>query len=523
MASLVEKHQQREERGANMKVELFNQRQERQGLAQQQQQDGIMITLVNSDRENDYASAQRAATEAIQIGRETLDVTIRQGEQLRNAERIADETEYKLEKANRVLRGMTSWSGWIANKLSRDVEPPEYKQQPPPTGNSSTVLGPPKVYEHVPNTCGKAAQSLQNYHANLQVLEDCETPEQRETCTLICNNMYLQAVKEIDTVVQVGRTTTTNNSHVTTTSNKQQQQVIQNFISRLRDDLENLRNRQLVLQQLHRGMSMTTEGGVGVVKADHNRTELLGDAKGTVGNNKSNSNTPSSASASSPIDFVTAQQDEHLDSMAKHLNELGTLASHLNTSLASHTDTLESLDEKNDSMLYKTKMVTRRADRLIQNKSWVQEKAEFVMYATIQHTSSNKYLSVAPNNDSTVVLSTILNERCVFGIWKRKRLLGFQNQYNKRWIGQSLLLSQLTCSATTFGRREEWDIDNNVDDTNNWSTHPTTLLISSAGWGAGAYLLLDRNGDGTLPLIGGGGLDDKKLAPTWSIQEFHKK
>jgi broad-specificity NMP kinase len=61
-------------------------------------------------------------------------------------------------------------------------------------------------------------------------------------------------------------------------------------------------------------------------------------------------------------------QDDHLDSMARHLDELGSLATNLNASLAHHADTLENLDEKMESNLVKSNAVTRRTDRLIQKK-----------------------------------------------------------------------------------------------------------------------------------------------------------
>lgn len=469
---------------------LFTGKQQ-QGAAsalEQQQQQQLKNPLANYDRDAEYSSAQRAATEAIQVGRGALEAAVRQGEQLRNAESVAEETEYKLDRANRILRGMT-WSGWLANKFSRDVEPPDFT-----TGNANddttSTLGPPKVYERVPELCSTAAQSLQNYHANLQVLEDCETDEQRETGKLICDSMHQQAVRVV--------------SALKTSDEVASDSKAADFAARLEQDLHGLRNRQLVLQQRQRGLTST--GGLKPGIVDANRATLLNNAKGR-GNVDSRE--------PSPIDLITMQQEDHLDSMAKHLNELGALAGHLNLSLADQSETLESLDEKNDSMLFKSKMVTRRADQLIQKKSWIKEKAEFVQYASIQHNQSGRYLSVAPNQDSTLVLSTKLNERCIFGVWKRKSVMGLQNQYNKRWAGQTLL-GQLACSASTFGRREEWD----VDDENDWSN--TTLLIASAGWGTGGYLLLGRDGEGSLPLIGNGGLEDKKMAPTWCIQQFER-
>jgi hypothetical protein len=271
------------------------------------------------------------------------------------------------------------------------------------------------------------------------------------------------------------------------------------FVAGLKSDLEILRQRQLALQQMRRGLATP-----GASSADQ-KSKLMKDAD--------KSETDTKQELKSPLDHVAMQQEEHLNFMAKHLHELGSLAGNLNVTLSHHSETLDSLDDKNESMLFKTKMVTRRADRLIQKKSWIKEKPEFVMYAWIKHQSSGRYLSVAPNHDSTLVLSSILNERCIFGMWKRKGIVGLQNQYNMKWAGQSLL-GQLTCSANTFGRREEWDMDDDWTD--------TTLIVASAGWGHGGYLLLDEQHE-HLPVIGGGTLDDKKKAPKWTINLFEKK
>ena len=80
------------------------------------------MDLSSYDREEEYRAARRAGVEAVEIGRETLEAATRQGEQLANAEKMADETSYKLDKAGRMLRGMT-WSGWVANAFSGDLKP----------------------------------------------------------------------------------------------------------------------------------------------------------------------------------------------------------------------------------------------------------------------------------------------------------------------------------------------------------------------------------------------------------------
>jgi hypothetical protein len=274
------------------------------------------------DRQEGYLAAQRAGAEAVMIGRETLETVVRQGEQLQNAENLADETEYTLDRATRLLKGMT-WSGWLGNKFSRDVEPPEYKTEQP------DLAGPPKVYsyENAPHSCMAAAQAVQNYNANLQVLVTCETEEQKETCKLICDNMLQQAKMEV------------------TVLHQQDLQGAGDFPTRLQKDLKTLRVFQLNSQTPRSTPANATTNG-----------------KSSLFQGKSESLTPS------PTDIVERQQEEHLDAMSRHLGELGSLATNLNVSMSRQSDTLETLDGKSESMLFKSKMVTRRADRLIQKK-----------------------------------------------------------------------------------------------------------------------------------------------------------
>jgi hypothetical protein len=281
----------------------------------------------NYNREEEYLSARRSAVETVMVGRETLETAVRQGEQLRNAEHFADETEYKLDRAARLLKGMT-WSGWLSSKFNKDVQPPEYK-----TGEDEPNPGPPKVYESVPDSCYAAAQALQNYQANLQVLETCETEEQKVTCKLICDNMHQQASKEV------------------TALHQRELDDANDFPSRLQRDLNTLRRQQLKSERQSRGLTLTN------TTTNSDKSALFQGAK-----------TEPSAEQS-PSGTVAVQQEEHLDFMAGHLDELGSLASNLNESLQHQSSTLDLLDEKSESMLFKSKMVTRRSDRLIQKNT----------------------------------------------------------------------------------------------------------------------------------------------------------
>jgi hypothetical protein len=439
------------------------------------------------NREEEYSSAQRAATEAIHVGRTTLETAVQQGEQLQNAENAADDTEYKLDRAARLLREMT-WPGWLANKFSRDSEPPEYKNNN--SNNSQNRNGPPTVYENVPETVRQAAQAVQNYHANLLVLDACETEEQKETCVLICDNMLTVASKQIKALQH----------------QNQLDDISLGFSKRLAKDLGTLRERQHNSQR-YKGGSMTEITSNSKCNIDYkdkdkdNKIALFGNA-----HQQQQSSSLSYPAPQSPNDSVAFQQEEHLDSMALHLGELQSIAHNLNQSFEGQHTTLESLDTKSDSMLFKSRMVTRRTDRMIQKKSWVKDKPDFVSNVSFRHVKSGKYLAVSANFG--LVLSAKFNETCIFGFWKRQGIFGLQSKYSKRWVGQNLL-GNLACSSTAFGRREEWDADSD------WSETP--LLCSSAGWGNGGYILVQTKDESLL--IGGGGLEDKKRADLWCIAE----
>ena len=447
----------------------------------------------NYNRAEEYRLAQRAGAEAVNVGRETLATVVHQGEQLRNAENLADDTLYTVEKANRVLRGMT-WSGWLANKFSTPVNSPQYRNRNIEIKKQS-VLKPLKTYDSVPENCVAASQSVQNYHLNLQVLETCETEEQKGTCKLICENMYRQStikIKEASKLSETNRKVTNNTNCQSSGENDNSE----DFISKLKEDLSHLRHKQLVLQQVPLASATTTTAV--------DETKLFN-------NNSVNCNKGGKVPLSNE---VIALQDDHLNALSHQFRELGSLAGNISIIAEQHAEIVDSLDSKNETLHFKMNLMNRRTDQTLKKKSWGQQKAEFCFYAWIQNKTSGCYLSTAPNNDSALVLSNVLNEKCIFGIYKRGRVIGLQSKYNRRWVGRTMF-GTLSCNASSFNRQQEWETDG--DD---W--YDTTLLIVSGGWGIGGYLFVDNGGKGTQPIIGGGDFDSKKQAPKWEISEFNE-
>ena len=465
----------------------------RSGVQEQEQQ--------SYNRDEEYLSAQRAAHESLEIGRATLAQAQQQHEQLERASAIADDTNYTLDKAGRVLRGMT-WSGWVANKFSRDVAAPTAET----LQKSQKARAPPEVYENVPPVCATAAQAVQNYHANVKVLlsNSCETAEQRETMHIVCDTMHQQAqaaVQNLPTAVQAYRL-------------------------ELATDLNTLRARQRpgegasttattaapsLLSAVFVAPTAPARGNSTTAEA---RTALLGQSQAA--------GTTKTTQGSSPDDRIRLQQDEHLQTISQSLGELGNLAQNLQHSLHYQNETVNKLDTQSETILEKSQMVTRRADRLIQKKSWTPVKATLDRVVSIRHLATGQYLSITTNG--TVCLVPIFHpETCVFSLWKRQgKIFGLKNKYNDRWLGQNLLGS-LACSSWQFGRREEWEdvADTNNDDDEQWNS--TRLLCASAGWGAGGYLHVrtttsSKDSHHTV-VIGGLGIEERKKADLWSIAE----
>jgi hypothetical protein len=236
---------------------------------------------------------------------------------------MADHARFALDKSARVLRGMT-WSGWFANLVSKDIKEEDYLNSPKKTPTESLLS-----YEDVPEVGSKAAQAIQNLQANILVLEACETDEQRLTCVQVCDKMYTKAAQEVSQLHANGDDTSLG------------------LVKRFLIDLSTLRGR---LKACKRRITSSY--------AESSSTPSSTPVK------KSGAQTPSPVAK----DPIIAQQDEHLEFMSQNLGELSDIAHSLHESFANQSKLVDSLDEKTDEILDKTKMVTRRSDRLIQKK-----------------------------------------------------------------------------------------------------------------------------------------------------------
>ncbi|CAB9524885.1 expressed unknown protein [Seminavis robusta] len=446
-------------------------------------------------RQEEYLAARRAGAEAIEVGRETLETVSRQGEQLHHAEQMADETGYKLDKAGRILRGMT-WSGWVANIFSTDVKRQQDGTAQQQQGNDTLV---PSVYEDAPPVCRDAAQAVQNYNANLKVLTTCETDEQLETCHLICENMYRVALTEINKLL----------STTTTSEAMDMDETSRVFVQKLQKDLTNLRSRQQIKKRYYERQKKEAQA-----YAQSRETLQLGDTTAEQNNNNKPRNDVTKelvvATDDPQAQKLLDLQNQHLAGISQHLDELGNLALNLGEATEKQAAMVEILDTKSDTILDKSRMVTRRADRMIQQKAWTPAKPTFQSTITIQHVPTQKYLAIA--NGYLVLRSHLdTSESCIFEVWKRQgSIFGLLSKFNRKWVGQNMLGS-LECRASSFGRRQEFETEKE------WKATP--LLCASAGWGAGSYVVVSEK-DHVVNIAPTGSVTGR-VADLWCFREIH--
>lgn len=252
------------------------------------------------------------------------------------------------------------------------------------------------------------------------------------------------------------------------------------------------------------------------------------------------SSTPRTTPSPALLQLKQQKQDEHLDFIASNLGELGHLAQNLHEAVHMSNCTMDRLEDQSETILEQTKHVTRRADRLARHKKgWVSRAVssgvQLLGRVAIQDVESGRFVRVL---QGTVFLVPALDKTtCTMGVYSSQRvqagngygLVGIKNIAEGTWLGQSFFGS-LDASATTFGHRQEWEMDDGVvlasegetsrmtSDGNDNPARTTRLLCASAGWGNGGYLMV-----GLAPhyamTIGGSTVDDKKKAAVWRLVE----
>lgn len=480
----------------------------------------LSADAVLAQSQEEYKAAQRLAVESILVGRATAEAVEQQGEQLQRAEALADDTQYKLDKAARLLKGMT-WTGWASNLFAANIKPPENSSVSSSrlgvtdngTGMAASNVLSLEQYDSFPESCRGATQAIRNYNANIAVLKQCETEMEKETCTQICDSMYTAAIIQLEDLSTVSS--------------------IKAYVLQLQADLQLLRKRQTTNQEeIRMDQILATAESLSFFKSNDKQMDELFGRQSASSQLQTQQSQQDTSPKKSEITQQEQMQTEHLEVISACLGELGQIAHSLNRGLDQQRETIEALDTKSDNVLETSKMVGRRTERLIQTKSWTTTTSILCGTVSIRHLESGKYLAVLGGGD--LYLVNKLNPATgTFSLYKRpqqsghSKLVGLQSHNNRKWIGQSFLTGTLSCSANQFSRREEWEMDYSCPDaaavaatgggapTSSPFAESTRLLCASAGWGQGGYMQV-RVSDFAI-LIGGPSVAESKSAAQWMI------
>ena len=483
----------------------------------------------SQDKEHDeadtYLATRRLAAETVEVARATITQASHQTEQLENADRLADHNAYLLDKSARLLRGMT-WSGWVANMLSKDVKVEDY------VGNNGTsssnsrnqsaarmsgkdpsaMMQPPSAdaYAHLPPQFQPAAQAVVNYRCNLAVLAQCQTPQQVEACSSTCMELSNAVRKELRKAVGDG-----GGNGFLDMEEGRDREACEKLLKDL-EEADQVKKRLVVAataqrpqQQQQQQQQQSKQGGNSNGNA-HNRAArapITPHNSLAVGNGTANS----SATAAK-----ISQQDEHLDALSQNLTELQGIGEALNTTFQHQSGLLDSIHDKTDDLTDKTKVVRRKADRIVHRSKWIKNRPELVAWMTIRHVRSGLYLCAA--GDGGIKLGGFGGsdiQAAIFGKWRRKdsSVVGIQSKLTRNYVGQTML-GYLACSSSSYGRAQEWEIDHD-DDNNTGAGKGTAIMCVGANWGNGGWLEVNST-DGSVS-IGGSGTEAKKKAALWSI------
>ena len=159
---------------------------------------------------------------------------------------------------------------------------------------------------------------------------------------------------------------------------------------------------------------------------------------------------------------------------------------------------------------------------------WKIPRSDYKCSVILQHVPSENYLIIQPQHNNKLALSPDAHsDASIFDVYERRtpnkipfndandsdtvKMIGFCNRSTKKWLGQSKIFGAVACSTWTFGKNEEWELDDGMMDR-------TRILCASANWGSGGWLNIkyDEQHDCNFS-FGGYDASSKKSASLWNV------
>lgn len=439
---------------------------------------------------------QRQSNETIHIGRETIQTLSEQNETLEHIETLTDYQSYILEKGDRTLRDMT-WSGWLYNKFTSEPNyptPSDMNNGSEANDNSTkrrSINGEKKIQgandddpiydiptypEDLPKEAKPTAQSIQNYHCNILLLKHCTIPKEKQMCIDICERHK-------------------HNTHL----------CLQRFQTYYNDSIKGSSENENDYRMLLDSFSNTKMHLDSIV---HEYKTQPSEQKEEKPNNK--------------YKEIEDEQMNHIETISKDLQEITSLGKNINTMVVQQNEVISHVMDVNECNIEKTKLVNRRAERIMRRSQL--RSCDPVLFAivTIQYQPTKEFLSIDTSNDNNIIFNRKYSGIASrFSIWKIPQnsdytIIGIQSCLTNKCITKSKWNSNIYCSGGSFQNREEFEIDASTSSKNNNDQISTMLMCCSANYGNGGYVVIQEQNNGVKKLVAAS--KDDINGALWQIQ-----
>jgi hypothetical protein len=207
---------------------------------------------------------------------------------------------------------------------------------------------------NVPQEIQQQAWMVQNYEFNVKLLEKCQNEEEFNTCLEICNSLCRSAQKVLEDVKSLQEKR----------MGYDQDAPTRQAIFKLQRKLTQVKELQRVMMEQKKNAKWKG-GGTGNLQTSRQQEEYKTTFnKGAISNPKKSQ--PLWATTNDQaLQQRILDQEEHIDALQENINELLHNGISMGVSLTQQNQLLEKLDSGADELREETKMITRRADRLV--------------------------------------------------------------------------------------------------------------------------------------------------------------
>lgn len=486
----------------------------------------------------------------MQYANETLRVLEQQGESLSHASDLMSTQDYMLSRSDRILRGMSSWGGWLSNKLTSDKyedptsraaieakerirrsslqsglaagarsssEPASYSSGDAATASSQQLPQVPPLYTYSGGSpsLSKAADALSSYRANVLLLLKMSgggggaPPDDCAVLMEVCDSLHdclLASVSDAERDYGFSKSK----------ADEQELDVIKSCARILNSHVREveycgLTAKGLVPVQPHHSQSFSSSSS-----SSSSRAPAPPSSKAAY------SSSSSSSTSSSDVRVLLERQDQEIEALSRGLTDLKDMSVAISGALHDQHVVLSNLNTLSTGLDLKQRLVIRRAARL--NRRGSTHPGVFAGWCTIralyrsdvQPNARVRYLSVAPDDTLRVTsisgtdpgAAAVVGRRrdaAVFAMYVRTEVGGtnavaFVSALSGRYLNQNFWGS-FVCTGTSFGTSEEWELMDEGSGVVGYEKPTssfigggsnkrvvTRLLSASAQWGKGAFV-----------------------------------